>query len=223
MGTGAAGGPVGVGPPPSALRQLLDLSEDLFRLRQLTLAVTLDEANLPLRVHDEGRPAVGVPIGPVDAVVLRGAAMGVREQRVVADADRLAPVLVAERAVRADTQHLGIGRLKVAHALVEGGHALASARRPVHRVEENDHVLAVEVAEADLLEADRLERKRGRGIADVESLVLAHSLKPPFANRLGAREIILARGSAVAGTGGFRAAAHARLRRLSSGASDSPR
>src|SRR5204862_4201881 len=117
--------------PVTELRELLDLGENLVGLRQLALAVALDEADLPLFVDDERCADVGVPVGPVDAVVLGDRALHVREQRVVADADRLRPVLMAEGAVRADTQHLGIRRLQVAHALVEGGHAGASARCPV--------------------------------------------------------------------------------------------
>src|SRR6267143_4114707 len=205
------------------LAELLDLGEDLVGLWQLALAVPLDEADRSPLVHEERGPAVGVPLGPIDAVVLRDGAVDVREQRVVADADRLGPVVVAERAVGADTQHLGVRRLKVAEALVEGGHARASARRPVERVEENDHGLSAELLEADLLEPDRPEREVGRGVADVERRVVAHSLNPPFANLRGARSFIVSRRGSPARAGGFRAAAHARLRRLSSGASGRPR
>src|SRR5256885_5906319 len=48
---------------------------------------------------------------------------------------------------------------EVADALVEGGHAGASARRPVERVEQQHHFLPVEVLEADLLEPDGLQRR----------------------------------------------------------------
>src|SRR5262245_27661209 len=150
--------------------------------------------------------------------------MDVREQRIVADADGLRPVLVAERAVSADTQHLGIGCLKVADALVEGRHADASAGRPVERIEQDHHVLAAELREADLLEADRPQGEVGCGVADVEDLVLAvaHSVNPPFANLRGARSFMLTRGRGTR-AGGLRVAAHARLRRLSSGAASRPR
>src|SRR5436309_6814991 len=204
------------------LAELLDLGEDLVRLWQLSLAVPLDEADLALLVHDERRPAVGVPLGPVDAVILRDGAVDIREQRIVADTDRLGPVGMTEWAVSADTQHLGIRRLKVADALVEGGHARASARRPVEGIEENDHVLPAKVLEADLFEPDRPEREVGRGVAHVEGLGVTHSLNPPFANLRGVGFVILARGS-PARAGGFRVAAHAMLSRLSSGASARPR
>src|SRR5262249_45166460 len=203
-------------------RELLDLGEDLLGVGQLALAVALDEPDLAVLGDDERRADVGVPLGPIDAVVLGDVPVDVREQRVMADADRPSPVVVAEGAVRADTQHLGIGRLKVADALVEGGHAGASARRPVERIEEDHHVLAVELREADLLEADRPEREVGRGVADVEDLVLAQPVNPPFADLRGARSSILTRATGTR-AGGLRAAAHARLRRLSSGAASRPR
>src|SRR5207247_9144476 len=62
------------------LGELLDLGEDLVGLRELALAVPLDEPDRALLVHDERRPAVGVPVGPVDAVVLRDGAVNVRER-----------------------------------------------------------------------------------------------------------------------------------------------
>jgi drug/metabolite transporter (DMT)-like permease len=135
---------------PYGSADLLHLGEDPVGVGQLPLAVPLDESHDALRVDDERRADVRVPVGPVDAVVLGDGAMHVGEQRVVLDADRLGPVLVAEGAVRGDTQHLGIGRLEVAYALVEGGHALASAGRPVQRIEEQDDALAPVVVQADL-------------------------------------------------------------------------
>src|SRR5262249_30833636 len=166
-------------PEQRLLGELLHLGEDLVGLRELARAITLDEADRALLVHDEGRPAVGVPVGPVHAVVLRDGAVNVREQRIVADPDGLRPVVVAKRAVRTDTQHLGIRRLKVANAPVEGGHARASAGRPVERIEEDDHVLAAELSQADFPEPDGTEREVWRGIADIEGPVVAHSPNPP--------------------------------------------
>src|SRR3989442_2349896 len=122
----------------------------------------------------------------------------------------------------ANAQVLGIRRLKVADSLVEGRHARASARRPVEGIEENDDVLPAKVLEADLFEPDRPEREVGREVAHVEGLGVTHSLNPPFANLRGVRSVILARGSPAL-AGGFRVAAHAMLRRLSSGASARPR
>src|SRR5262245_51645256 len=121
-----------------SLGELLYLSENLVRIGQLAARVTFDVAYAPLLVDDERRPHVGVPVGPVHAVVLGGRAVDVREQRVVRDTDRLGPILVAEGAVRADTQHLGIGRLEIPHTLVEGGHARRSARRPVEWAEQGN-------------------------------------------------------------------------------------
>jgi drug/metabolite transporter (DMT)-like permease len=141
---------LGVAGVPYGSADLLHLGEDPVGVGQLPLAVPLDESHDALRVDDERRADVRVPVGPVDAVVLGDGAMHVGEQRVVLDADRLGPVLVAEGAVRGDTQHLGIGRLEVAYALVEGGHALASAGRPVQRIEEQDDALAPVVVQADL-------------------------------------------------------------------------
>src|SRR5205823_9490279 len=130
----------------------------------------------------------------------------------------------AEGAVRADTQHLGIGRLEVADALVEGGHAGASARRPVERVEQQHHFLPVEVLEADLLEPDGLQREVGRRVADIEGLALGggtHLSCPPFKILRVAGVMIARRSPTFAGA--LRAAAHACGRRLSSGASARPR
>src|SRR5262249_56156955 len=94
-----------------ALGELLDLREDLLGLGQLALAVALDEPDLAVLVHDERRADVGVPLGPVDAVVPGGGPVDVREQRIVADADRPRPVVVAEGAVPAHTPPPGIGPL----------------------------------------------------------------------------------------------------------------
>src|SRR5256886_14522461 len=107
-------------PPSCRLPEFLDLGEDLVGLRQLSFAVALDEANLALLVDDERGPDVGVPVRPIDAVALHDAALPVGQERIAADAHRLRPVLMAERAVRADTPHLGIGRLQVSDALVGG-------------------------------------------------------------------------------------------------------
>src|SRR5438132_13752972 len=213
-------------PPPCCLclPEFYDFRQNLVGLRQLALAVALDKANLALLVEDERGPDVRVPVRPVDAVGLHDAALYVGEERIAAEADRLRPVLVAEGAVRADTQHLGIGRLEVADALVEGGHAGASARRPVERVEQQHHFLPVEVLEADLLEADGLQREVGRRVADVEGLALGGGALlscPPFAILRVAGALIARRSPTFAGA--LRAAAHACGRRLSSGASARPR
>src|SRR5262249_15379065 len=104
---------------------------------------------------------------------------------------------MAKRAVRADTQHLGIRRLKVANAPVEGGHARASAGRPVERIEEDDHVLAAELSQADFPEPDGAEREVRRGIADIEGSVVAHSPNPPSAKFRATRSLILTRTSAA--------------------------
>src|SRR5439155_4400108 len=87
---------------PSELN-LLDLGEDLVGIRQLALAVPLDEPDDPLLVDDERRAAVGVPVGPVHAGVLADAPLDVGQERIVRDTDRLGPGLVAQRALRTDT------------------------------------------------------------------------------------------------------------------------
>src|SRR5262245_259620 len=149
--------------------------------------------------------------------------MEVGEQRIAADSDRLRPVLVAEGTVGADTQHLGIGRLEVAHAPIEGGHAGASARGPVERVEQQDHVLPAEGAQADLLEPDRLQGEVRRGIARTKRAALAdgtHSTRPPLADVRGPRGIIAC--GIPARVAGFRSDAHRWCRRLSRGVSAAP-
>src|SRR5690242_10906864 len=205
--------------------ELMNLGEDLVGIGKLPFTIALDKADLPLRVYDEGRAHVRVPLRPVDAVVLADGAMDVGEQRIVADADRLGPVVVAEWAISADTQHLGIDCLKVADALVEGRHARASTRRPVERIEQDDDVLTAEFGEPDLLEPDRPQGEVRRDVADVQDFGLIQSVNPPFANLRGARSFILARDPRVAATraGGLRTAAHARFRRLSSGVTSTPR
>src|SRR5215467_8208813 len=144
------------------------------------------------------------------------------------DTHRLRPVLVAEGAIRTDTQDLGIRRLEVLDALVEGGHALRSARGPVEGVEQEHHVLALIVLQADLLEPDGLHGERGRSVPDLQSLLVAHSGAPPFARRMSRLASIISeprrpfnRAGMLAA--GFRLRAH-RLRRLDSSAvSSSPR
>src|SRR6185503_11797790 len=158
----------------------------LARLGQLAACVALDEAHRALRVHDEGRPHIGVPLRPVHAVVLRRRAVRVGQQRIVRDTHGFGPVLVAEGTIGTDTQHLGIRRLEVAHALIEGRHALGSAGGPVQRIEQEHDVLAAEVPETHVLEPDALEREIGRGVA-YRQLRVAHRPSPPFALRNGRR------------------------------------
>ncbi len=59
------------------------------------------------------------------------------------------------------------------------------ARRPVQRVEEDHHVLATELREADLLETDRPEREVGRGVADVEDFVVTPNDSRGSGKRVG--------------------------------------
>src|SRR5262245_65933088 len=106
--------------------------------------------------------------------------MDVREQWVTRDADRFGPVLVAERAVRADTQHLGIRRLEVRRAPVEGGHAGGSARSPVERIEEDYDRLAAKISQAHFLEPDGLQREVRGWIPDTNRLDVAHGVVPSF-------------------------------------------
>src|SRR5207249_6086832 len=89
---------------PGVLREFLYLSENLVGIGELALAIAFDEPDLALLVHDERRPAVGVPVGPVDAVIPDDRALDVGQERIVADVHGLRPVLVAEGAVGADTQ-----------------------------------------------------------------------------------------------------------------------
>src|SRR5574342_238858 len=117
--------------PVSESAELLHLGENLVRIGQLALAIALNKGDRATLVDDEGGAHVGVPVRPVDAVVLAYRSLHVRKKRVIRDADRFGPVLMAEGAVGADTQDLGIRRLEVFHTLIEGGHALGSARSPV--------------------------------------------------------------------------------------------
>src|SRR3989337_1667779 len=71
--------------------ELLDLGEDLLRVRQLPPAILLDEADLPLPVHDEGRPGVGVHVGPVDPVLLHDLSVNVPQQGVTDPTQRPYP------------------------------------------------------------------------------------------------------------------------------------
>src|SRR5262245_1632089 len=179
---------------PSPLWQLLHLGENPVRIRQLPSRISLDEADDALAIYDERRADIRVPLRPVDPVVLDGSAVHVGQQWVVRDPDRLGPVLVAERAIRADAQDLGIGRLEVAGALIEGGHARASSRRPVERIEQQDHVPSAILAQADVAEADGVEREVGSGISDPQRRGGTHSVVPSFRRANALRLLMIAEG-----------------------------
>src|SRR5262249_12320752 len=150
----------------------------------------------------------------------------VREQRIVADAHRLGPVVVAEGAVRGDTQHLGIGLVEVADALIEGRHALASAGRPIERIEQDDDVLVTIVTQAHVLHADGLQRERRGLVTDVERFLVGHGAVPLLATLRVARVMIAPSTGAAGrrtGAGGLRASLQSTRRRASSGAVSTPR
>src|SRR5215470_8254290 len=165
-GGGAAAAERRPPPRPVARRsgELPDLSEDLFRIGELALAVPLDEADHPVSVDDEGRAIAGVQLRPVDPVLLHHLAVDVAEERVRDPAQRLRPRLVAVDRVRGDTHDLGIRPLEVPQPGLEGGHLPRSPRGPVEHVEEEDHlVLPLLLGQTPLLAADPLELDlRGR-------------------------------------------------------------
>src|SRR5207245_4884340 len=135
------------------------------------------------------------------------------------------PVLVAERAIRADAQHLGTGGLEVASAPVEGRHARASPRRPVERVEEDHDVSTAVVPELHLREPDRLEGEVRRGVSDAQGLGRggrAHGPVPPRAYLTGGFRATIARPVAVIRAGGLRWPAHRMWRRPSRPATGVP-